>query len=231
MVRHVLTPDADAVGEVPANGVLPPSAREWGRVLDTTQMQMGDVLLTAPYKQRANGAPLVSRWIMSAQERAGYAESDAQWTHAAIYLGDGESISEANFGVAGLRSGVMIRSIHVYADAAHALRVRRPANLSDAQRCKFIIGALRNLGQRYSAEIILHFLKEFVLKNGGWTIGQKQIRMLPRGFVCSTHVQDALTYINAGASSRMGYLCCPAHLSASSDFEPHDVPIQWLRLA
>jgi cell wall-associated NlpC family hydrolase len=89
-----LLPGAAATGSIQADRELPLEARTWGRILDLSQLQPGDLLLTRPADPSTDA---VSRGIIAAQERGGFHARHAQWTHAAVYLGDDEHVCEANF--------------------------------------------------------------------------------------------------------------------------------------
>ena len=115
---------------------LPVQARTWGRILDTSHMEAGDLFLTrliAPETDR------VSRAIIDSQERGGFHRRHAQWTHAAVYLGDDEYVCEANFKIPGYSNGVILRSAFFYCDGSYAIRVRRPRNMTPKQRLRIAI--------------------------------------------------------------------------------------------
>src|SRR6476659_3689762 len=93
-----LLPSTPATRSVPAKGVLPPAARKWGRMLDLEDLEPGDLILFRPVNPNLDK---ISQLIIAAQMQAGFSEEDARWTHAAVYLGDGELICEANIWLAG----------------------------------------------------------------------------------------------------------------------------------
>jgi hypothetical protein len=161
-----LLPSAAPAGTIRIDRELPKAARDWGRIIDFTALEAGDLLLFRPVNPAADS---ISRRIRQAQADGGLHRRHAQWTHAAVYLGDGEHICEANFKVPGQPDGVTLRSGFEYCDGGYAIRARRL-------------------------------------------------------------YQDAYNFAFQGAGVRMGSLCTPAHLSASSDFEQNEPNLQWLEI-
>ncbi|HLH90996.1 MAG TPA: hypothetical protein VKX28_21300 [Xanthobacteraceae bacterium] len=205
---------------------LPPEARAWGRIVDLTPLEPGDLLLFRPVDPRSDK---LSLRIIEAQGKILPARH-AQWTHAAVYLGDDEHICEANFKVPGAPNGVNVRSVFCYCDGKHAIRARRPRNMDSKSRLRIAIGALTNLGSRYSFEQILAFSGAVRSTRGFWKSFQRIPRSQTQAFVCSTLYQDAYNFAFQGAGIRLGTRCTPAHLSASGDFEDNEPPLQWLQI-
>lgn len=206
---------------------LPKEARGWGRILDLTHLEAGDLLLfrnVPPHVDRVGHA------IVSAQTNGGLHERHAQWTHAAVYLGDGEHVCEANFGLAGFPYGVIMRSVHCYCDGTYAIRARRPRNMGEQQRLRIALGAMTNLGKGYSLGQIFSFWNAARTGRGFWSSTRRGPRFKVRALVCSTLYQDAFNFAYQGTTVRMGSLCTPAHLSASSDFEVADPQLNWLEI-
>ncbi len=191
--------------------------------MDTSELLPGDLILT-----RSVAPDYVSRRITEAQLRGGLASRHAQWTHAAVYLGDGEHICEASFKEPGFRWGVNIRSIFEYCNNEFAIRARRPKGLDDRQRIRIAVGAMANIGKRYSFREILKF-RQAAAKGSFWGPGTRQ-SINPNALVCSTLYQDAYNFSYQGMTLRMGMLCTPAHLSASTDFESTDPSLGWLEI-
>jgi hypothetical protein len=137
-----LLPSQEPTGSIRIDSELPSEARGWGRIVDLTDLDAGDLLLFRPIPPDSDPTSLK---IMRSQLKY-LPERHAQWTHAAVYLGDDEHICEANFKVPGSPNGVMIRSAFCYCDGKHAIRARRPSNMTPKQRLRIAIGALQNLG-------------------------------------------------------------------------------------
>jgi len=222
-----LLPSIPAAAGIRIDRELPSQARLWGRIIDLTQLEAGDLLLFRPINPAQDS---ISRRIMQKQIDGGMPNRHAQWTHAAVYLGDDEHICEANFKVPGQADGVVIRSAFDYCDGAHAVRARRPKNMSPKQRLRIAIGALTNLGKGYSFWQIVKFARAANTGQGFWKSLWRGPQEPPQAFVCSTLYQDAYNFAFQGATIRMGSLSTPAHLSASDDFEAAEPPLRWLTI-
>ncbi len=227
-----LHPDAAVTGKIRVDFELSEGPRKWGRILDLSALEPGDLLLFRPTKPSTDS---ISENISKAQLAAGLHVRHAQWTHAAVYLGDGQNVCEANFKSPGQKDGVVIRSVFDYCDGTSAIRARRPKNMTPQQRMRIAIGALTNLGKGYDFRQIVNFAVD--ASRQGWLVRLKGVfgssdgpRLPPQSFVCSTLYQDALTYASKGNSVRLGALCTPAQLSASDDFEWNDPPLNWLEI-
>jgi len=227
-----LHPSVAALGNIRVDFELSDGPRKWGRVLDTSGLEPGDLLLFRPVVPSEDS---ISQRITRAQLDRGLHMRHAQWTHAAVYLGDGQSICEANFKSPGQKDGVVIRSVFEYCDGASAIRARRPKNMTAQQRLRIAIGALANLGKSYDFRQIVKFAID--ASREGWLAGLKGVfgpsdgpKPPAQSFVCSTLYQDALTYASKGNSIRLGALCTPAQLSASDDFEKNEPQLSWLEI-
>jgi cell wall-associated NlpC family hydrolase len=221
-----LLPSVAAAGVARVDRELAKEARDWGKIIDLTQLEAGDLLLFRPVDSNSDS---ISVGIKRVQLAGGLPERHAQWTHAAVYLGDDEHVCEANFKVPGQPNGVNIRSAFAYCDGLHAVRARRPKNMTQKQRLRIAIGALSNLGKSYSFRQITDFATAAVAERGFRKLW-RGVRNPPQAFVCSTLYQDAYNFAFQGTSIRLGSLCTPAHLSASEDFEPVDPVLQWLAI-
>jgi len=222
-----LVPDAAPGNNILIDHELPQEARDWGRVIDLSALEAGDLILFRPVPADSDR---ISFEIVHHQEKI-FPRRHAQWTHAAVYLGDDEHICEANFKVPNVKRGVNIRSIFSYCDGAHAIRARRPLNMSPKQRLRIAVGAMANVGAGYSFKNILKFAWAASTHRGikhtfRWDIKYAETQ----SFVCSTLYQDAYNFAFQGATIRQGSPATPAHLSASTDFSPADLPLQWLTI-
>jgi hypothetical protein len=219
-----LLPSEEPTGNIRIDRELPKEARDWGRIVDLSALEAGDLVLFRPVS-----LDRISRAIVEAQ-RTNFPERHAQWTHAAVYLGDDEHVCEANFKVPGSPNGVTIRSAFCYCDGEHAIRARRPKNMDPKRRLIIAIGALTNLGSGYNFSQIVAFAKAARSGQGFWNSLKRYPEGLTHSFVCSTLYQDAYNFAFQGTTIRLGSLCTPAHLSASTDFEEQEPTLGWLTI-
>ena len=217
-----LTPNQPVSRSIQVDRQIPPCARQWGRIIDTSTLWPGDLVLVRSIKPDS-----VGKKIEHAHTNGGFAQRHAQWTHAAVYLGDGESICESTFKEKDFRWGVIMRSIHYYCNNETAIKVRRPKNMSMERRIGIALGAVNRLGDGYSFNEIFQFWRAARSGRGFWQ-GNVRQKIGTRALVCSTLYQDAYNFSMKGDTVRMGSLCTPAHLSASDDFEEIDPEINWL---
>jgi hypothetical protein len=174
-----LLPSVPAAATIRIDRELPKECREWGRIIDLTSLDPGDLLLFRPVNPAAGS---ISKKIMQAQLDGGLHQRHAQWTHAAVYLGDGENVCEANFKVPGQPDGVCIRSAFAYCDGNHAIRARRPRNMTPQQRLRIAIGALTSIGKSYSFWQIVKFAN--AASGGGfWSSLARGPQKPPQAFV------------------------------------------------
>ena len=221
-----LLPSEEPTASIRIDRELPREARDWGRIIDLRALEPGDLLLFRPISTDSDA---ISRAIIVSQEKI-FPKRHAQWTHAAVYLGDDEHICEANFKVPGIPSGVNIRSAFCYCDGAHAIRARRRKDMNPKLRLRIAIGALTNLGAGYSFKQIVQFALAANSNKGFWSSLKRVPNSQTQSFVCSTLYQDAYNFAFQGNSIRLGVRCTPAHLSASPDFEDTEPLLQWLRI-
>lgn len=125
---------------------------------------------------------------------------------------------------------MIVRSLHAYCDGLHAIKARTPKNLDDKQRLRIAIGAMTSIGKAYSYSQVFQFWLAARRGVGFWAGMPKGPRINMRALVCSSLYQDAFAFAGAGMAARLGALCTPAHLSASTDFEERDPELGWLTI-
>jgi hypothetical protein len=192
--------------------LLDPKLRAFGFVPDIDGLLPGDLILYAQ-------TDAIAKAIQRAQVAAGFAEADAQWSHAAVYLDQGYIAEAIPFG------GVRQSSIYSVPDGL--LRFRRLSGLSDIDRYRIALRALSKLGRPYSVGGIPKLgLRMFT---GLWrrhaTPDQKGI------VICSQVYHDSVVEITRTFLQQcpVDAPVTPAHLSCSPSMT--DISVGWRRLA
>jgi len=192
--------------------IVPPALRKFGSVPDFSLCKPGDLVLS-----RSIWPDWTERLISDAQRKAGFADDDSLWTHAAVFLYD-TLVAEAVPGY-----GVRVRSL--YDDLlGNVLRVRRP-RVTDEQRALIALRAVATLGTPYGKVAALRLGKK--MHSGLWN--PAALVSYGRKVICSKVYFDAHIEISKIplAGCPMNGLVSPAHLSATSDLD--DVVIPWVK--
>jgi hypothetical protein len=220
-----LHPKAEPGGATRPGRALPPKTREFGKLIDTTLLQAGDLLLT----RDASGAGWISDSIANVQHRIGYSRNDAQWVHVAMYLGDGAYVVEAT--IDSLWDGGNVRITHLddYCDGSNILRFRRSTFIQQEKQGFLVcLRALARLEKRYSVGRAIKAWWD-VRVGGAVAYGPEQKNILSDGVVCSTLYADAFNQALRLSLGEDSGICVPAWFSATNDFV--DVQTRWLGIA
>jgi hypothetical protein len=214
--RHWLDPgETTAAPQGPIIEQLPKRVRDFGYFPDLSQLQPGDLLLVCPVDRK-----LVAGEIQRSQ-RGNHDEFDAQWMHAAAYLGD-ESIVELD------RGGVHVNELSKYVPT-HKMLFRRLLS-SDGKPIEPLIGykiavaALKAFKTRYDTPL----LPEIWFRTRAL---RRDYRVKPksREAICSTFYDNAaVRVLGASAVSAKHSPYTPADLASSHRMM--DVDVRWLKL-
>jgi hypothetical protein len=141
-----LHPNDNATGDMKTARALPPSTRDFGKLIDTTNLWPGDLLLT----RNVQADDYVSKIISEVQRQGGYGPADVRWVHAAMYLGDGDAVVEATFENPLVEGKVKITSLDDYSDGTSILRFRRSKFIKEERDgWRLCVRALSRLKESY----------------------------------------------------------------------------------
>jgi hypothetical protein len=218
--QKVLSPTKATEGVARIEEALPPEIRKFGRILDTSNLWPGDLLLSAD----ATGKHTISAMIEGVQAKGGYAPRHARWVHAAMYLGDDRQVVEASFE----EGEVRISRLEEYYDGKSLLRFRRSRKVSqERDGWKLCICALARLKEPYDLFAVVKAWAKVYLFGIGF-YNRKRENSTSDAAVCSTLYADAH---NEALGTNLGQhsgMCVPATLSGSDEFV--DVDARWLKI-
>ena len=203
-------------------GPIPRALREFGKYPDTSRWWPGDLVLTRALKPNS-----VSRAITKAQINGGYAPDDSEWTHAAVYLGDGLNVCEATVDSIFRRGTVRVSRLWDYC-ADHFICIRRSTFVkTQSQGWLMAITALTNLQKDYDFSYVARLALLAARGRGFW---QTDIRVpiRPSALVCSTLYSDTHNRVTRHILTDNG-VCVPAQLSQCTELK--DVASTWLKIA
>jgi cell wall-associated NlpC family hydrolase len=219
-----LHPDADAKRSRRPGGALPPHAWKFGKLIDTSLLQPGDLLLT----RDVTGDNWISRSIGSVQKRLGYGPADAKWVHVAMYMGDGANVVEATVDSLVEGGNVRITPLVNYCDGTNILRFRRSTLIQQERHAWLVcISALSRLGKPYS---VGRALKAWLdVRLGAAAYNSEEENILSGGTLCSTLYADSFNRALRLSLGEINGICVPAWFSATEDFV--DLDVGWLAIA
>lgn len=193
--------------------LLPSKVREFGFIPDFDDWLPGDLVLVSRLRRN-----LIERQVVKTQARLGHARVDAQWHHAAVYVGD-RYLCEARPG------GVRYRPVVESVDRNTLLRIRRNIDLTDSERFRVAIRALMRLSQAYSyASVVGAFFRPLSPKRFVLSLSAHK-----RALICSQLFHDAYAEVTASILvDRLDRAVVPAELGATTRLD--DVEVHWKHL-
>ena len=220
-----LLPNAVPLRKIRAGRALPDKTRAFGRLIDTSQLQAGDLLLS----RNPLGENWISDLIADVQGRIGYGQSDARWSHVAMYLGNGSHVVEAT--VDSLMAGGDVRITHLdnYSDGTNILRFRRSTSIREEKEGWWVcVEALSQLGKPYS---VGQTLRTWYDMRFGSVLAYdpEQENVLAGAIVCSTLYAGAFNRALRLSLGEVNGICVPAWFSATNEFM--DINVGWLQFA
>jgi hypothetical protein len=216
-----LHPDRQAALSSAARRALPRATRNFGKLVDTSNLRPGDLLLS-----REQEPDRISQLIAEVQAEGGYATQDGRWTHAAMYVGDDQSVIEATFDDLASGGNVRLTSLDEYCDGKNILRFRRSKYVpNDATGWRLCVRAMSRLTQPYSFGLIAQIWYNVVVRKQGFYSSEKQ-HPTTQAIVCSTLYADAYNEALRRSLGEVNGACVPAWLSASDEFV--DVEAEWI---
>lgn len=196
---------------------LPKSVRSFGRYPDISRMQAGDLILVRPVKNAGN-AVAIER--VQAQTHDAF---DAQWIHAATYLGDNSLVEIAG-------GGVSVGDLHKYV-CSHKIMVRRVLRPEDNREVdpltgyRIAVAALKAFKTKYGFGDLI----QIYIQSQQWKSADGRFRLRGAEAICSDYFDAAVAQVlGRGAASAKRNPFSPADLSASANMT--DVVVPWAQL-
>jgi hypothetical protein len=218
-----LHPDKEARSRFIARRAISPETRSFGKLIDCAPLQPGDLLLSCDLKP-----DIVSNLIAKVQLDGGYAEADARWTHAAMYLGDDENLVEATFDNLFSAGRVRMTSLDEYCKGNYELRFRRSKYVNGNEYgWRLCVRALSRLRQPYDFAQAARLWWDVRVRKAGFSDGRNR-RTASEAVICSTLYADAYDEAIRRRLGEIGGVCVPAWLSITDEF--HDIDVDWARI-
>lgn len=217
--RRGLFPTETARGLIHLAGAMPPATRSFGKVLDTSELRPGDLLLS-----RYLRPDKVSKAVEKVQFVGGYSRRDAQWTHASMLTG-ARRVIEADLDRT-FSGRVQERSIEDYCTGEHVLLVRRPLLLAtEFDRADIVRFAQRRLHWRYAICSVICGAAKVARGHRFYHEATSSRRL---SMTCSELYSYAYTEATGQKLRDRNDSCPPAFLSSSPAFV--DIPVSWLQI-
>jgi hypothetical protein len=203
--------DVDAAVWTPTSA-LPQAVREWGYVPDFKTWHPGDLVLT-----KSTNPDRISREIQKIQA-LGYGDEFASWTHAAVYLGDGLMLCEAQLDPFEGICSVITAKIWAYV-GTHHICVRRSRHAADKESGWAIAtAAATKIGSEYDWEFIVKLSAARIFVGDKIWQQDQTGKITSSAFVCSSLYSTAHAYVtDVSITDKTNGLCVPAYLASQTN--------------
>jgi hypothetical protein len=221
---RIAAPTNLSAGEWIPPTAIPQALREFGHVPDWSAWHPGDLLLTqSPEPDR------VSQQIQSTQA-LGYLKEFAVWTHAAVYLGDGLMLCEAQFDLP-KTCRVIIAKVWEYI-GTHHLMLKRSLHAQTVERGWAIAAAAASqLGADYDWKFVLKMAKDRAFLGDKVWLNDRSGKVTAGALVCSSLYSTAHAYVtDVALSDKLNGLCTPAFLAGLEDPHLQTIDFPWKRI-
>jgi hypothetical protein len=217
-------PTNRAAGDWIPRTAIPQALRQFGYVPDWSAWHPGDLLLT-----QSPNPDKVSQQIQNAQA-LGYGDKLALWTHAAVYLGDGLMLCEAQIDPPNACS-VIIAKVWEYI-GSHYLMLKRSLHAPTPERGWAIAAAAATkLGAAYDVKFILKFVADRVRLGDAVWLKDQTSKVTVGALVCSSLYSTAHAYAtDVPISDKLNGLCVPAYLAGLEDPHLREIDFPWKKI-
>lgn len=205
---------------------IPERLRNWGFVPDTSAWHPGDVILTkSPNPDR------ISKLIQAVQT-FGYGAEPAEWTHAAVYLGDGLLLCEAqiDLNMSDPVCSVIVAKLWDYL-GTHDIMVRRSRHADDRESGWAIaVAAATKIGSAYDWKFIMKLAADRTFVGDDVFLRDHTGKISSNAYICSSLYSTAHAYVtDVSLTDKTNGICVPAYL-ASNTRHLDTVEFSWKRI-
>jgi hypothetical protein len=160
----------------------------------------------------------------------GYGEEFASWTHAAVYLGDGLMLCEAQIDPPDACS-VIIAKVWDYV-GSHYIMVKRSLHAQTIDRGWAIAtAAATKIGTAYDVKFIVKLAADRLFVGDDVWLKDQTGKISSNALVCSTLYSTAHAYVTGvSITDRTNGLCVPAYLASISDPHLEELQLGWRRI-
>jgi hypothetical protein len=191
---------------------IPNLVRKHGKWPDFDAWHPGDVILV-----KSKEPDSISKAIQKIQE-PGYGAKYAEWTHVAIYLGDGLMLCEAQIDVTERIFSVIVSPIWDYF-VGHEIMLRRSKWAEEKEKGWAIAtAAATKIGMAYDWQFILKLASDRLFLGEDVLVHDHTGKISADRYVCSSLYSTAHAWVTrVTITDRTNGLCIPAFLAADQE--------------